>query len=217
MYIQLSNTKLYYECFGTGKPIIMLHGNGEDSSIFDKTAKKLAVNHMVYLLDSRNHGKSEKHPKNHYADMADDVVEFINDLGIDKPILYGFSDGGIIGVLIAVGNGNILSKLIVSGVNLKPSGMKFGTVLGIIFEYLFKRDVNTLMMLKEPHIKAQDLKNISVPTVVIAGEHDVIRKRHTYMIAKNIPNSELVIVKGENHGSYIVHSDKLYDILIRYI
>ena len=73
------------------------------------------------------------------------------------------------------------------------------------------------MMLKEPNISIEDLQKIIIPVHILAGENDVIKLEHTELIANNIQNSTLEIIKNENHGSYIIHSDKLYVIIKKYI
>ena len=217
MNINVNNLNIYYEVYGEGKPIILLHGNSETHEIFDKLIDKLKDNYKVYAIDSRCHGKSEDTIYISYNLMRDDIIGFIQKLNIEKPILYGFSDGGIIGLLIAIKEPDILSKLIVSGANLNPKGMK--TVMRIFIKLvcLFSKDKLFKMMLKEPNISIEELKTIRIPTVVLAGEKDVIKLKHTKQISGNIQNSKLEIIKNENHGSYIIHSDKIYDILKKYI
>ena len=217
MNINVNNVNIYYEVYGEGKPIILLHGNSETHEIFDKLINRLKDNYKVYAIDSRCHGKSEDTIYISYNLMRDDIIGFIQKLNIEKPILYGFSDGGIIGLLIAIKEPDILSKLIVSGANLNPKGMK--TVMRIFIKLvcLFSKDKLFKMMLKEPNISIEELKTIRIPTVVLAGEKDVIKLKHTKQISGNIQNSKLEIIKNENHGSYIIHSDKIYDILKKYI
>lgn len=217
MNINVNNLNIYYEVYGEGKPIILLHGNSETHEIFDKLIDKLKDNYKVYAIDSRCHGKSEDTIYISYNLMRDDIIGFIQKLNIEKPILYGFSDGGIIGLLIAIKEPDILSKLIVSGANLNPKGMKTVMRTFIKLVCLFSKDKLFKMMLKEPNISIEELKTIRIPTVVLAGEKDVIKLKHTKQISGNIQNSKLEIIKNENHGSYIIHSDKIYDILKKYI
>ena len=73
------------------------------------------------------------------------------------------------------------------------------------------------MMVKEPNISIKDLEKINIPTYVLAGKKDVIKEEHTRLIAENIKNSTLEIVPKENHSSYIVHSEKIYNIIKKYI
>ena len=73
------------------------------------------------------------------------------------------------------------------------------------------------MMAKEPNITVEELQKIEIPTFILAGEKDIIKESHTRLIAENIKNSTLEIIPKENHGSYIVHSEKIYDIMKKYI
>lgn len=212
MEITVNGINLYYEKTGAGVPIILLHGNGEDHAIFDKLAEKLSADFTVYAPDSRCHGKSGA-GRLDYALMAEDVIGFIRALAIKKPILYGFSDGGIIGLLIAMKYPDILSKLIVSGVNVNPFGLKIGFLLSTVKQYLKKRSAFDRLMLTQPHIKARELDKIRIPVLLTAGERDLIREKHTKRIANAIPNSKLMILPGEDHGSYVAHSDQLYTII----
>ena len=116
-YIKVNNINLFYTCTGSGSPLIMLHGNGEDHTIFDEAVALLSKHFTVYAIDSRDHGQSDKVDELHYDDMAEDIRIFIEELGLEKPILYGFSDGGIIGLLLAIKYPELLSKVIGSGVN----------------------------------------------------------------------------------------------------
>ena len=217
MKILVNNVNLYYEEYGKGQPIILLHGNQETHEIFDKLIYKLKDNYKVYAIDSRCHGKSENPIDISYNLMCDDIIEFIKKLNIEKPILYGFSDGGIIGLLVAIKEPDLLSKLIISGANITPDVITFfDNILTKLF-YFFTKSKYIKMMLDEPNIPLSDLQKINIPVHVLAGEKDVIKYEHTKIIADNIKNSTLEIVKGEKHGSYIVHSDKIFEIIKKYI
>lgn len=111
----------------------------------------------------------------------------------------------------------LLSKLIISGANIYPSGMKKSMLYLSKIIYFFTRNKLFKMMIKEPNIKIEDLRKIKTPTVVLAGEKDVILSEHTKLIADNINGSTLEIIPNENHGSYIINSNKLYDIIKKYI
>lgn len=217
MKIKVNNIELYYEKYGTGKPIILIHGNQESHEIFDKLIEKLKSNYEVFAIDSRCHGQSENPKEISYNLMCDDIIEFIKELNIERPILYGFSDGGIIGLLVAIKEPELLSNLIISGANISPDVFTtFDLLLTKLF-YFFTRSKYIKMMLDEPNIPIEDLQKITVPVHILAGEKDVIKLEHTKLIADNIKNSTLEIIKNENHGSYIVHSEKLYEIIKKYI
>ena len=84
-------------------------------------------------------------------------------------------------------------------------------------EYLRKRDKKIKLMLREPDISPESLGNIQIPVLVLAGEKDLIREEHTRLIAESIPHSTLQILPGESHGSYVVHSERLYPLLKEFL
>lgn len=200
--------EIYYKKTGNGKPLILLHGNKEDHHIFDELVEALKNDFTIYAVDSRGHGKSGKADEYHYSDMADDILDLIEKEQLDKPYFYGFSDGAIIGLLCAIKQ-DCFSKLMLSGANTKPSGLKPLCLLGMVFSYVFSRDKRTKMMLREPNITALELSKISCPTLVLAGEFDIIKLSDTHFIYNNIKNASLEIIKGKNHGNYIVHKTYL--------
>ena len=120
MYIQLNGQILYYEKYGEGQPFLLVHGNGETHEIFDVLIPELAEHYTVYAIDSRGHGLSASPKELHYMDMADDMAAFIDALELKAPLFYGFSDGGIVGLLLASKYPDKLSKLMISGANLTP-------------------------------------------------------------------------------------------------
>ena len=102
MYYQSSGLNLYYEKTGQGKPLILIHGNDEDHTIFYEAAGVLASRYTCYLLDSRGHGESDSVTELHYLDMAEDLIAFMEQNNLEDTAVYGFSDGGIIGLLAAM-------------------------------------------------------------------------------------------------------------------
>ncbi|MCI9611778.1 MAG: alpha/beta hydrolase [Eubacterium sp.] len=217
MYIHINRQILFYEKTGEGHPLLLLHGNGEDHTIFDALIPLLARTHTVYAIDSRGHGASNPTEEYSYPGMADDIAQLITSLEIPSPILYGFSDGGIIGLLLALHYPGLIQKLIISGANLNPHGMKM-TFLHKIKQHYKKSDSPLdRMMLEEPDIDPDALSKIQIPVLVLAGEHDIIKLSHTKLIAKKLAHAQLSIVPGEDHGSYIIHSDKLYPYIRDFI
>ena len=216
MFCTVNDIQLYYELSGSGTPLLMVHGNSEDHPIFDAAVEELSKTHTVCTVDSRCHGRSTDTDEISYDRMADDLIGFIRALPLEKPVFYGFSDGGIIGLLIALKEPDLLGKLIISGANLNPEGLQeedrtFVRKIAARGNKLFQ------MMESEPNISPADLSKITVPTVVLAGEHDMILPEHTRLIADSIPGSVLEILPGEDHSSYIVNSDKLAPLLKKYL
>ena len=124
MYVTVNGVRLFYEKSGSGRPLVMSHCNSMTHKIFKSAVKVLEKHFTVYCPDTRDHGKSDKVRNLHYEDMAQDMFEFITQLGLEKPVFYGFSDGGITGILLASAHPGLLSALIVSGASLNPGSTK---------------------------------------------------------------------------------------------
>lgn len=217
MYIEVNGVTLYYEVSGSGPAILLVHGNGEDHSIFNETAELLRENYTVYALDSRDHGKSSRVKTLGYEAMAVDVAEFARKLKLENPCYCGFSDGGIIGILAAVRYPELFSKLVLCGANSYPQGLKWYWLKLFSLLEAVNHDPKLLMMLKEPQITARELESIPVPVLLLAGERDMVRESHTRYLASKIKDSRLNILPGEGHGSYIVHSRKLYYFIKKFL
>jgi pimeloyl-ACP methyl ester carboxylesterase len=213
MYIQLNSQVICYEKTGEGTPVILIHGNKGDHHTFDELTETMSREHTVYAMDSRGYGESATPKEYHYKDMANDVINLIKALDIEKPYLVGFSDGGIIALLVAIKASKLLSGIVCCGENLNPSGIHHRELKEMKREYKKTNDPKTLMMLLEPDISTFDLHRISVPAMIIAGEKDCIKEKETQKIAANIKDSAIQILPEENHFSYIVGTDKLYQYI----
>ena len=216
MEIEVNGVKLYYEVKGVGKPLIMVHGNGEDHTIFDVAVSLLQFYFTCYVFDTRGHGQSSKVSEFHYQDMADDYKEVIQKLNLKEVTFYGFSDGGIIGLLIA-SQSDLISNLIISGANITTNGVKKWMKNLIKVMNFFKKDPLMELMLKEPNIPVDELEKIQCPTLVLAGSKDLILESETRKIAEHIPGSKCTIVEGEGHGSYIVHKDRIGELILEFV
>lgn len=214
MYIEANGIILHYEKAGNGPALIMSHCNSMSSRIFKRAVKILKERFTVYTVDSRDHGKSTKVKTLHYEDMAQDMYEFITNLEIEKPIFYGFSDGGIIGIILASQHPDLLSKLVISGASLNPDStkelpMKFFK----LWSHIDRSDKMQIMM-REPNITDDMLKAITVPTFVTCGTNDLIKQSHTDHIAQTIPNATLKIFEGKSHSNYINNSPIIANYLM---
>lgn len=216
MLAQVNGTTLYYEKTGTGRPLVLVHGNGEDHTIFDEAVAVLNRQFTCYTPDSRGHGQSAPANELHYADMAADFVALIGALELRDVAFYGFSDGGIVG-LLAAAQCHAITSLIVSGANITPGGVRPAARLGMLADYLRRRDPKTKLMLAEPHIPDALLGRITAKTLVLAGANDLIRERQTRRIAAAIPNAKLRILPGEDHCSYVVHSQRIAQLLTDFL
>jgi len=209
--------RIYYEKTGSGKPLILLHGNKENHHIFDELVSVLKDSYTLYCVDSRGHGNSDKVKVYHYEDMAEDILNLIDEENIENPGFYGFSDGAIVGIICAVKRPDVFSELILSGANVTVKGLKPNVLFGMRLSYFFTRDKRTKMMLYEPCITKEELQRIRCDTLITAGEFDIIRREETDFIADNIPKSELKIIKGKSHGDYIVHKTDMENIIRNFV
>ncbi|AIZ56409.1 proline iminopeptidase [Candidatus Methanoplasma termitum] len=217
MFVHVNGVEIYYEIDGDGSPIILLHGNGEHHRIFDRLVDDLKKNHKVFSMDTRGHGESEKVDSFHYSDMVEDVAAFIRELRIERPIVYGFSDGGIVGLMLASKYPDVLSGLIASGPNLTPKDVILKERLPMRIVNIFKRDPKVKMMIEEPNITDEDLMRIKIPVLITVAEKDIIPISHAEHIANTVGNGSLIIVPYEDHASYIVHSDRLFPLISDFV
>lgn len=213
--IEVNGVQLHYAVVGEGRPVVLVHGNAEDHNLFSVEIGQLAeAGYQVYAPDSRGHGANEPLEEYHFDDMAEDMYQFIRAMGLEKPSLYGHSDGGIIGLLLEINHPGTLGILAVSGANLVPEGVD-PSVLEEYWEINEEEhDPLVTLMLTEPHIEEDQLRSITIPVLVTAGEYDLILPEETYRIAEALPDAELVIMEGEDHGSYIEDSDIMGEMLL---
>lgn len=209
MKIKVNGVELYYHKAGVGKPIILLHGNGEDHHIFDALIEKLVEHFTVYAVDTRNHGESEVTTDFTYETIRDDIFEFIKVLELEDVSIIGFSDGAIVSLLLELKYPQLLTKIALLGINLNPTDFTKNSIRLLEKEYEETKSPFIKMMLEQPNIELKRLKQIGIPTLVIGAEKDVFYRKTFVNVAKTIPNAELKIVSGHDHGSYIVGNDML--------
>lgn len=210
MFVTVNGIQLYYEVAGQGPAMLLLHGNGEDHTTFDVLAKRLESRYTLYMPDSRGHGQSSPVPHLTYDEMAMDAAAFIRQLGLERPVVLGFSDGGIVALLLACRCPDLVGKLVVCGANRTPKGLRAGTRRAIRLANLLHHSDKLDLMLQQPHITDKMLGAITAPTLVLAGEKDMILPQETRAIARAIPGARLLVLPGEDHGSYVEHSDTVW-------
>lgn len=217
MKIDVNNIRLNYTKGGKGDPLILLHGNGEDLHIFDSLIDKLELNFTVYAVDSRNHGDSTKTKDWTYEAMAEDIFQLIEKLQLKKVSIVGFSDGAIIALLLAIKHRDLFYKMVLLGVNLKPTDFKKGIYKSLVDEYEKTKDPLVKMMLEQPNIELEELKNIETPTLVVSAEDELFYRKVFKDMVKMMANAKLKIMKNHDHGSYIINTDVLFDDLVEFI
>lgn len=211
----VNGVRLHYSVTGNGRPVVLVHGNGEDHHLFDVEIRQLSeAGYRVYAPDSRGHGLNAPMHEYHYADMAEDIFQFIRVLGLEKPCYYGHSDGGIIGLLLELRHPDTLSRMAVSGVNLSPEGIDPDFVAEYTEINRRAPDPQITLMLTEPHIDPESLLQIRIPVLVTVGEHDLIIPEETQRIVSHLPHACQITVPGADHGSYIQGSEVMGRLLL---
>lgn len=202
---------LNYARQGAGPPLILLHGNGEDNSYFVNQMGAFSLHYTVYAVDTRGHGKSPRGDQPFtMAQFAEDLLEFLDNERIQKANILGFSDGANIALTFALAHQERVDRLILNGGNLDPKGVKPQVQIPIVMGYYaaaliakvdrkakLKAEILGLMV-KEPHIKIEDLKKLYVPTLVIVGTRDMIKDSHTLAIARALPCGRLEMIVGDH-------------------
>ena len=214
---------------GKGFPLILLHGNGEDSSYFLHQMKPFAQHFRVIAIDTRGHGKSPRGDRPFtIRQFAEDLLDFMNQHAIEKAHILGFSDGGNIAMVFALAHPERVEKLILNGANLDASGVKRKIQIPIEIGYrvarLFagisskaKKNAEMLgLMVNDPNVKPEELSRIQCPTLIVAGDKDMIKDQHTRLIAQSIPGAELSIILG-NHFVANQHPEAFNEVVLRFL
>lgn len=213
--IEVNGQNLLYAVRGpeNGKAVVVLHGNGGNHRKMWTQAMELSLaGYKVYSPDSRGQGENEPLEEYHYADMAEDTYCLIRALGLEKPAVYGWSDGGIIALMLEMAHPGTTGIMAISGANLTPDcGDDFESFKQWVVE---QNSPLMNMMLVEPDIKPAELAAIKCPVLVTAGSKDLISPEHTKLIADNIPDSKLVIVEGATHSSFIKKNPRMGKMMI---
>jgi len=191
-----NGNRFYYESYGNGAPLLLIHGNGESIKIFKGQIGAFSRRYRVIAMDSRGQGKSELGTTAlSYAQMSEDTNALLDHLMLAHVRVLGWSDGGIIGLLLAIHHPDKVGMLAVMGANLQPDAAYSWAVDGVarlrkrVTSELatshdpkrLQRQLQLLDLLgNQPHIPVSDLATIQAPTLVMAADRDVIRDEHTH-------------------------------------
>ena len=215
-FVQLSEVKMHYQVYGHGKaPLILIHGNGGSVDSLDEAAGYLANDYTVYLTESRCHGQSSDPGEISYSLMAKDIAEFIKAMNLEKPVVMGHSDGGMIAIALASEYPDLPKAIISCGSNSHPSKFKPYFTIGVKINNLFHKDKLNDMMLTLPDFNEEYLGRITCPAYVVAGEYDIMWLSDTVYINSAIKNSDIAIIKSGTHSSYMSHDGKQAYILAK--
>jgi pimeloyl-ACP methyl ester carboxylesterase len=217
-YIVLNGVRHYYEVYGEGKPMLLIHGNSTATKGWKPQIEYFSKKYKVYSIDCRGRGKSELGKDTlTYMQQAKDMVAFIDKMKLDSVDVIGKSDGAIISLLMAIYYPRHIRKVVSFSANLWPDSTALYTeVLKeqhlerlMAEEKLRQKDTSQnwyliqqriRMMEFQPHISGEDLKKIDIPVLILSCDRDVIREEHTFFIYKNIRKANICFIPGEKHS-----------------
>lgn len=226
-FIENNGVKIEYGIYGdlNAEPLLLLPPNGGDMHCFDGSIlPEMSKHFKVITVSPRYTGNSDMGDDGlTFEIMSDDVIALLDYLGVEKTKIFGFSDGGNLGMVLTVAHPERVESLVVMGSNINPLGTKVFDQIGIIWKYLGLaikaaftgkaedirvRDIQGLMVF-HPNLTFEDLQTISVPVLNIYGQHDMIKRIHSKRITNNIPNAQELMIVGGGHGSCFDYTDTI--------
>ena len=234
----VNDIQMYYEIRGEGPPLILLHGGLGSTLTWRNQIPALSEYYKVIAVDSRGHGRSTfTEQRISYSLMTSDILELMDFLGIEKAHILGWSDGGIIGLDLAINHPDRLNKVIAFGANYNPSGLR--TDIGEnekINDFMEKaaNDYQTLspdptrwdaflenigqMWASEPNFSAEQLGSIIVPMLILDGDNDeAIYTEHTREMAGLIPTAELTLIPSTGHFAMWEKPDEINKVILEFL
>lgn len=218
-YVENNGVKLYYETYGQGLPaVVVLHGGLGSIVSMHNQIRALAARRTVIAVDSRGHGRStDGAGPLTYGLMADDTFKLLEPLGLGAVDIVGWSDGGIIGLDLAMHHPELVHRLVAIGANFSPDGIIDSTPPARKDELTPLQRKVIAMWRTEPHYTVQDLAMIKAPTLIIAGERDVVKRQHTGAMAKAIPGAREVIIEDGTHEVLVEKPDRVDALILDFL
>lgn len=237
-YAPVNGIQMYYAVFGKGDPVLLIHGGLGHADIWASQVATLSKNHEVIVADSRGHGRSSRTDAPYGYDlMASDYLALLDYLKIDKTALVGWSDGGIIGIDIALHHPERLTRLFAQAANVTTDGVDPGVLTNKTFAAYIERsgrDYKKMsktpdqydafvaqishMWESQPAWTKEQLGKITTPTAIVAGDHDeAIKRGHTEYMASVIPGAKLVILPNASHFAMLQAPDEYSQAVLDFI
>lgn len=230
-YITINGAKIYYEEYGKGEPLLLIHGNNGSIKSMENQIEYFKNKYRVIIADNRGQGKSElKTDSLTYVQITKDWEGIVNYLKLDSINIVGWSDGGIIGLKMGISGKSKIKKIVSMGANLRPDSTA-------VHPWAIKYDLKSLkktkskilqkdttqnwdlqkqlteILLTQPNIPTKDLSKIKAKVLIMAGDEDITKNEHTLEIYENIPKAQLCIMPGETH--YTPYSNpKLFNEIV---
>ncbi len=239
--IDYQGAKIHYVSYGQGDPVLLLHGGLSNRlSWFSQIPWLVASGRRVILIDTRGHGYSTKgHSKLSYQIFAEDTLQVLDRLGIQRTDVVGWSDGGIIALLLGLESPQRIAKIVAISANFHPSG--------VILEAESPQSVSNTGFLKsirdwfrgvwsgageqhpsleaeiielwrtEPQLEHSDLHAITSPTLVVVGENDIIDLNHSNELARMLANGRIEVIPGAGHAAPVTHAQEINQLIASFL
>lgn len=238
-YMEVNDIKVYYEVYGKGEPLILIHGNSSSIVSFENQIPELSKHYQLIAVDSRAQGKSTDSKKEiTYELMASDVYELIKKLNLDSVFVLGHSDGGIVGLELAYAHPEKVKKLIAIGANYSwkdflelPDSIQMSSNDPLIerirpLAHKIKEGAQKItpeiqkkltdLMDKYPNFTTDQLHKIKTPVLVVSGDHDLITLEHTISLFSNLSNAQLLVLPDATHFVMMEQADILNKQIIKF-
>ena len=235
---EANGIKIHYAIYGQGSPVVFLHGGLANTDYWGNQVPAVAAHHTVILMDSRGHGRSTRDTRPYGYDlMADDVVAMMDVLKIPKADIVGWSDGGILGLDLALRHKDRVGKVFAFAGNTVPSGVVAGVEKNPTFAAYIERagheyadhsatpkeydafvDQISKMWADQPNWTDDQLKAIDTPILIVDGDHDeAIKRPHTEYIAATIPHAGLLILPNASHFAFLQDPDQFNFAILHFL
>ncbi|WP_433765101.1 alpha/beta fold hydrolase [Flavobacterium ginsenosidimutans] len=216
-FVELNGAKIYYEEYGKGEPLLLIHGNGGSIESMGNQIDYFKSKYRVIVSDNRGQGKSElKTDSLTYVQITKDIEELVKHLRLDSLNIIGWSDGGIVALQMGISGKSKIKKIVAMGANLRPDSTAVNSwatkdvqnMRKMIISKIKEKDTSENwnlqkqlagLLVDQPNIAAKDLSKIKAKVLVIAGDKDIIKNEHSVEIFENIPKAQLCIMPGETH------------------
>jgi pimeloyl-ACP methyl ester carboxylesterase len=228
--LPLRGIRLYYELEGAGPPLLLLHGGAGNGMQFSNQRRDFARAHRLIVPDCRAQGRTTDRPGPlTYHDMAEDMAALLDSLHVQRVDVMGWSDGGAIGLDLAIHHPERIAHLVTFGANFSPEGLNapdvewnrtatadsFGTGTRVSWTALnpepqhYREAMDKIldMWRTQPRFTLAELAGIRARTLICVGDHDLIRRDHTDSLVRAIPGAELWVVPGASHSAMLERPD----------
>ena len=238
-YVEHDGARIWYATYGSGAPVLLLHGGLGHSGNWGYQVPALAkYGYRAVLIDSRGHGRSTRDSRPFmYELMASDVLAVMDELHLEKAAVAGWSDGACIALILAMKAPVRVAGVFFFGCNMDPSGLKEIAEPNPILDRCLGRHAKDyarlsatpdqfkafteavgLMMKTQPNYSASDLAEIRTPVTIVQSEHDeFIKREHAEYLARSIPNAEFVVLTGVSHFAPLQRPEQFNDALLAFL